>query len=824
MRLFQAGILFLLLLFPAFAAAQVTGEVQIIGFRNEYRAGTWTPMLVRLRPTTSQAATYQIRVHQPDMDGDNVSYIREISLTGLIEGAPNSREQDFWTYFIPKATREGGYEFGLPTELAALNTQLRVTVTTTDGEFVAALPIKSVAAPVDPYTDANTSDPMRARGTKMVLAVSGVNDTLSSIVWNDYQRAFGLLENVRFINITTAELPENVIGYDAVDAVVLLNIDPNELRFPSADRFESLRRYVRGGGKLVVTQPVQWERTLGLADLMPVTFPTFGQHPRGMFDRQSPEPLRSIARSQSFPEDPWLLDNEPYRVALAAPKPGAIVAETMTWDVPGLPRETPYIVRMVYGLGNVTWIAQDLSDRHVTQVKTGWPFIWDKVLDLSNQTSIPDPSAPDNAPADPNATTYGPSYGVDIGPVLLTQMEHGSRSASLIFIAGAFFVLYWLFAGPVAYLVLAQQKRGRLNWFIFALVAIVATVFTLGIVQLVLRGAPQLRHLTIIRAQADGVATVQSRLGLYIPSNGIQEIELANGASDTENFISPYPQHPQHMQGDSQFIDTLSYDISVPDMNASSAETVYIPYRSTLKKLAATWHGNVGGGIYGRAALRDASIGRLDAELTNNSGYDLSDVYFAYTATTPSGQLVDYLQYIPIWRNGEHLDTNKIQWHFLGSEGNLNALPGSGKAIADVLCTPTGQEAGWTRLSWYRSLRTRSNWNLATAMSLPAESYLALCLFDRLPPIRNERVGDFSRSEIGRRGARHVDMSPVISAGQLAIFARTESQPLPYPLKVNGTAVAGEGTILYQTVITLDRTTRPTTQPVAATQPAQPDP
>ncbi len=49
MMRFKAGLFFALLLFTSLSRAQIVGEVESIGFSNNYRPACWTPMVVRLR-------------------------------------------------------------------------------------------------------------------------------------------------------------------------------------------------------------------------------------------------------------------------------------------------------------------------------------------------------------------------------------------------------------------------------------------------------------------------------------------------------------------------------------------------------------------------------------------------------------------------------------------------------------------------------------------------------------------------------------------------------------------------------------------------------
>jgi hypothetical protein len=106
-------------------------------------------------------------------------------------------------------------------------------------------------------------------------------------------------------------------------------------------------------------------------------------------------------------------------------------------------------------------------------------------------------------------------------------------------------------------------------------------------------------------------------------------------------------------------------------------------------------------------------------------------------------------------------------------------------------------------------------------------SWPMLSLFDRLPPMRNStQPGQGARVELLRRGARHLDVSAAVAAGQLVVLAESEANaPLPIPLEVEGDAVTGRGRVFYQFVLPLDRSAvagPPPPDEPPATQPAPP--
>src|SRR5206468_522872 len=85
---------------------------------------------------------------------------------------------------------------------------------------------------------------------------------------------------------------------------------------------------------------------------------------------------------------------------------------------------------------------------------------------------------------------------------------------------------------------------------------------------------------------------------------------------------------------------------------------------------------------------------------------------------------------------------------------------------------------------------------------------LLMTIFDRLRPgrIAPEGTERQERYELLRRAGRQFDASNAVSAGQLLIFAKSEdAAPLPFPMKVEGEQVKGEGVVYYQVIVPLER-------------------
>jgi hypothetical protein len=815
------------------ACGQVKGEVESIGFQNYYRPDCWTQMVIKLTPQTDKAADYLVRISQQDMDRDQPIYTRQVTVTGTDENG-NGRDQRFRVYFKPTPT-DGGLPDAsdISKTLSSLQKSLSVQIWKPDGKtFVATLPITN--------TILSLSNPDSRRETKLVLAVTGGGSVPPHREY-DQGVSTGLLEDVAMVPVEPSELPENPIGYEAVDAILWLDPSPDELTAGGDERLRALENWVRGGGHLVICQQTdQWQKTLGFADLLPVSV-------NGVRTKNDAEPLRSLARNREGSGgtliDPWDFVHGPMTLGVATVRPGAYVDEWISWPGDGHSGGdfTPYIARKSYGCGCVTWVAQDLGDRTLASTTINgeraetihWPSIWNHVFDWKdNPLNV-------NRISDQQKSLYADGEPVDIGRELNDKtMELDNKSLWLISVAVIFFIVYWVVAGPGTFFFLLAKGRSGANWFIFAAAAIAFTFLTLLLVDLILRGPPDLRHFSVVRAsaaQADisGVNTtvntgaaahVYSRFGLYIPRDGEQTLEIKDAAPGTVADLSPYAIPPSDLGNNAPNDIGPSYVVPINDVASGESTVVRVPYRRTLKKLEANWTGDpadagLSGGIEGTGKLADGT--HVEGNLTNGTGRRLMDVYFAYKwhsdrATYDSRNGLDYLVYLPEWDAGVTLDLAadlRIEVDHDGKSHPVHAVAADGPNPDNGRKCNGAVQTQWEAY-WLKAL-TGTIGSDGT-MDLQ-RSLIALSLFDRLAPDQKSYEHN-DRIELFRRGARRLDCSAALTAGSMVVVAREDvSGPvsLPIPLDVNGERVSGNGERLYQFVVPMDNSfeTVPTTAP-----------
>jgi hypothetical protein len=673
-----------------------------------------------------------------------------------------------------------------------------VELTTPSGKFVAALPITNTILSLSP--------PDTHGGSKLVLAVTAGRSVPPH---REYEPGItlGLLEDITMVPVDASELPENPIGYDAVDAILWLDASPDELTSGGDERLRALQNWVRGGGHLVICQQTdQWQKTLGFGDFLPVSI-------NGVRTKDDAEPLRTLARGHENTNggtliDPWDYMHGPMTLGVAIAKPGAFVDEWITWPNEGKLGDgksgvdlTPYIARKSYGCGCVTWVAQDLGDRSLssTDVKgqrmetIHWPLIWNRVFNWHDDPLVAD---------------------------RVSDQQKGwyPESAETVDIAG-----------PGAFFFLLSKGKSGANWFVFAAAALVFTFLTVLLVDVIVRGPPDLKHFSVVRAtpaQADSppLAHVYSRFGLYIPRDGEQTLEIKDSAPGTAADLGPYAIPPKDLGDNAPNDIGPQYVVPIADASSGESTVVRFPYRRTLKKLEASWTGDptatgLSGGIEGTGKL----VYRpdyLEGKLTNGTGRKLRNVYFVYRwhASNPdedTRNVDDYLIYLPEWDPGVTLDLASDLRTETDKDGNSHPIE---SVRPDGANPDDGRKCqGRVQKEW------EAYWmhNLAGSMTGDAtmdkdHALIVLSLFDRLAP--NQRLDPTTdRLELVRRGARMLDCTSALTAGSMVIIAGEDipgPSGLPIPLEVDGDKVDGNGQRLYQFIVPMDNTfeTMPTTQ------------
>ncbi len=779
----------LLLLWTGSLLAQISGMVESIGFDSYYRPDCWVPMAVQLTNASGSAAELQIRVIQEDLDRDRVVAIRNITLSPDISNT--GEPQRFWMYFRPQASKGGLADAsvgGSPSDLAH---QLKVVVTTRGGSTVATLPnTQQNLKRVEVGSNAMPTDVVPQR---VVLCVSDGGVTPSG---REYEQVDGISAMPLFLSARPRDLPEDVRGFEMVDAILWLGATaPDPRRSLEEPRYRALEQYVRQGGLLVVCQSTESMKLRGFDDILPVRNIQLRDS-----DDLAPLPMMGGLDWSNPPETA----SQPRRVAVASVVPGSVVVRTKQIDS----ESHPYLVRRAIGTGCVTWVAQDLGEPALVRaLGGGWVRIWDEIL---GWRSTPTRRVEDRM------TAYSDRLGVvDIGRSFDSGGSLSLTASGYVLVAVVFFAVYWVAAGPGLYAYLRSRDRSSLNWYLFSVMAIVAAALALVVVRIAHSRSPSLEHVTMIRATPGEYATVQSRIGLYVPATENKEVRITDTAPQTTNWITPFPEHPARHSGSSQFLAMKQYEMPIVDATSDEPVSISVPWRSTMKKLQVRWNGELSAAIVGNVAISGQARPELRGTLANGTPWDLREIYLAYripiTGDGPNAG-GDRVIYIPTWEKGKSIDIGQLllsdRAFPIGADARSQALPGRGFVVYGGIERIHGVGEGWAKFLYSQETPGSGVFGLSLIddssrgyrVSLPLAS-----LFDRIPPMSNEMSANgyrATRRDFARIGARFLNVSPSVAAGRLVVIAQAHG-PLPIPLTVDGETPEGEGVIFYQCVLPL---------------------
>src|SRR5690606_20385798 len=103
---------------------------------------------------------------------------------------------------------------------------------------------------------------------RVVLCVSDGGVTPSG---REYEQVDGISAMPLFLSARPRDLPEDVRGFEMVDAILWLGATaPDPRRSLEEPRYRALEQYVRQGGLLVVCQSTESMKLRGFDDILPV--------------------------------------------------------------------------------------------------------------------------------------------------------------------------------------------------------------------------------------------------------------------------------------------------------------------------------------------------------------------------------------------------------------------------------------------------------------------------------------------------------------------------------------------------------------------------
>ncbi|MCK4343150.1 MAG: hypothetical protein KAY37_15655 [Phycisphaerae bacterium] len=544
----------------AAASAQIVAggsRVTAVGFPaacttgNVLRGGQWFPIRVVLKVEGTDVFSGELRFEGIDLDGDRVAFSRSVTVTPKPDGSPTTAT----LYAVVNAINE------LPRHIHVVDER---------GESIAKLPL----LPCELISNDNllVLDIGAQRVPKLNL--------LETPGWSPGQPTDGsrtFYRDVIVSNLPARDLPRHWWGLEAVDVIFWDRPNPAELEFAQLD---ALVEWVRGGGQLIVGLGESWGAIRGTAleSIMPL---------------QGPGPPQETSKLDMFIRRVGLRGRSGRELDGYLTVTTADLAEdaVRTLSALGPRNETINLISMrLVGSGRVVATAAGLRD--LAELRVDHEKFFAELLDLNRYT--------EEFKKGQNNFLLNIDHLYDdfVEPIALRR-----QSALLGLTAFLFVSAYILVATLATWWWLRGRKLTHLSWAVFAVLAIVASVLSLGTVTGMRSFSRGVQSLSILDLEAGSRAARGPCLFGY-RSSLRQRVELSLPGEG--NFLRPLASAPL---GSTYYVTPARY-AAVP----TQTKLEQVLMRATLKQVEGYWHGELEGTIRGNLV-----VARDDGRLTSGS-------------------------------------------------------------------------------------------------------------------------------------------------------------------------------------------------------------
>jgi hypothetical protein len=369
--------------------------------------------------------------------------------------------------------------------------------------------------------------------------------------------------------LTTSDLPAAPAVWNALDVVILSNINSSQL---TEAQLNALRGWVSTGGQLVVTGGPGWQQTTAvLTDMLPVAID----------GTNSTEDLPALVNHTGIS----FRDAGPYLVTTSALINGELLIHQ-----DGL----PLLARRDYGRGAVYFLALDPGLAPLVDWDGG-EYIWSEIASFTPRLPVWAMGA---------QGSYAAGSAVSSLPALALP------SAWALFL---FLFLYIFVAGPLNYAILTRIDRRELAWLTIPALVLVFSAFAL-VTGFQLKGNETIiNQMSVAFGHTEGdQLRVQSLLGLYSPRRTTYDLSLM-----AETVVRPFDRNFGNLSGSGNIGAIVrGNDVTVTDVlvDVSDVETLVA---ESYQKMPA---------VDGQAILRlDGSDFELALTVQNNSDVTLEN-------------------------------------------------------------------------------------------------------------------------------------------------------------------------------------------------------
>lgn len=767
---------------PEIQAKQIGVEIQKdlsrLGIGQRVRPGVWTPLLVSLNNPLTKPVEVRIELLVPDADQDIVHYQRVVTLT------PQRDNQQTWLYAMAPSGTDTASQW-----------RLQVIDQSTDK----LLDYQDIAI-ADRYLESR------------MTAVGIIGRSMMGL--EAYSTDATQQEKTVFLRgLEPATLPDRWYGLSMLTSIIWTpQIDPAGTNI-SPDFTRALRHWVQRGGHLVIVLPTvgdTWPSS-PLADLVP-------PNTQRVVNDIYPLFLGSITNSNSTPQTISMRVFEPDTKAGVQ---GVLFLEDDAWGI-----------AHQIGRGRVSMLGVDLTDSRLASMGLPSPgawTLWSEIFGWQGPALLPSYV---NSQVDIGKMNRADQrIAVSTGDFIAPRIAMRDTAAPSLLLAIALFVVYWVVAGPVQFVMFKQMKIIHHAWTGFVGVVLIFTIVSWSGAYFLRPGHTQIRHVAVLTAtkgQAD--AHVHAWLSLYVPTHGPVETKLGYPDYDTADNVgrssvasTSTTNHPHNaiwstgFASETQnqaFPDTRTYNI-----NAAQPDDVNFAYRSTAKQLEFDYFGNLSTLVIDAPSTSNKT-GQSDSS-SNNTPDDSS------ASANPITQVAQASWEMPA---GE---LKLVDGWPVGTL--VHALPGSLEHVAVIYCDGRRLPGGRLREPVYwlyrdawsagkalhftgKPTNTQSlvrgiapNWTGRLAdltrkfnNDKRAERVEILTFFNMLPPPDYNDVSftvdiHAYRREVGRE----FDLTALARMKCLIIIGHLGSAPLPAPLAVDGKTPPSRGDTIVRWIFPL---------------------
>lgn len=733
---------------------QVTVEPQHLGLAGVVRPGSWTPLLVTLDNRSPKVRRVRCQWILPDADGDQVQAQRVVTLTP-------QRTQRVWLYGVP----------AFNTSLAASNIDWRLLVHDEQTGQLLANQSLFVSTVVDPR------DNLIGITSQLPLGLQRWSDA------GPERDNFTQYERLRLLRgLDPTLFPDRWYGYSALEALIWTpdSADPGTPAI-SPESLRALRQWIQRGGHLVVVLPaIGDDRWTGspLASVLP--------------------PMRmSIVRGA---REPALVLGTPQElVALDIRRLEPVGDTTVIFEAGDA---GPWVVAGQYGLGRVTVVGADLTDRRIVRMTPGTD-LWKAIFGWRSNANDHEKRA-----ARENTVRRITEHAVELSGFARPLIAMRDTFTGALMLAMVLFGLYWLTAGPLGFAVLKQRRMTQHAWVAFVAVVMLFSAVAWGGAVLLRPRHTKVAHYSTLTIDAKSqMSHVHSWLSLFVGEHGQVHVALDSpplgdelpGEHHYQTLWSPGMPTEKFETG---FLDPRRYQIDV-----ASPHQAAMPFRATARQIEVDFYGKLNDKFEPPSIWRDAPPVWVLPQASNieiKDGWPAGQVAHRLPGTltevtilfSPGGNREPWVWTAPPWAPDQVLEISR---------------PTADRAHRLVVPARAGQAWGG-----YLGERIRVNKPLqrflddeervplqpaANEMILGSEM---LTFYSMLPPpewwVTDWRV---PRVNYYRAAGRAMDLSHLVKLRRLIIIGYLKDSPLPLPLTVNGGNVTGTGWTMVRWVCPL---------------------